>query len=227
MTYFLSYCPTKIVSGRSHIMSSPPQTRSKGYTLFAGSINQRRLSCLIIILRLQLADGPPLETPSLIFPSLREASSLLNSALPLYRLRTDDSISRDVSWPPKLNGKISGTIQQKEEKCSLYSQKYEKQEHLGTSSSTSFTRAMEPLRSIRPGSLEEIHLANADTLRRTEIILSMTVHCGMTMRKKHFPKDHKNVALGLLLANKISKIGLEQIMRQKLQAALHPSEEED
>ncbi|GIY54397.1 RNase H domain-containing protein [Caerostris darwini] len=46
-------------------------------------------------------------------------------------------------------------------------------------------------------------------------------------RKKHFPKDHKNVALGLLLANRISKSGLEQIMRQKLQTALSPSEGEN
>ncbi|GFU75787.1 hypothetical protein TNCV_1652471 [Trichonephila clavipes] len=45
----------------------------------------------------QLADGPPLGTPSLIFPSPGEASSLLNSTMPLHRLRTLDSISCDVA----------------------------------------------------------------------------------------------------------------------------------
>ncbi|GIX99975.1 uncharacterized protein CDAR_447361 [Caerostris darwini] len=47
------------------------------------------------------------------------------------------------------------------------------------------------------------------------------------IRKKYFPKGYKNAALGLLQANKTSKQGLVNIMRQKLQSALQPSEEED
>ncbi|GIY38720.1 RNase H domain-containing protein [Caerostris darwini] len=47
------------------------------------------------------------------------------------------------------------------------------------------------------------------------------------IRKKSFPKGYKNAALGLLLANSISKQGLISIMRHKLQSDLQPSEEED